>query len=246
MDKELKDENLEGVVKNMSQINPDAVKIHAQTDSKQDTPPKSPAEKFTSINVKDKRGRAFDPAIHEIDENGNPKLNRDGLLSIRAGRPSAKSETSGNIETDPVLKTRANSAKLAKLATNTFFRLGYAIGGEEWLPIKTQEYDEESDLNSLFADYFNAKGLIELTPGWALLAGVGTYAGIRATQPKTQSGLKSLWSKSVFVAKKVMSGISGFFKKLFKGGNLGAHVDLGSLRDGQNNTGKETGQNVQG
>jgi len=149
----------------------------------------------TDSNMIDCDGTIFDPDIHKA-LNGQPTKSKLGRFMKKPGRKAAD-KSALNIPENKlpdrsaeIIKTQCRAA--GQLAAQTLITLGTTIGGEEWIPIKSEQHgiDERVNLEMAFANYFEATGLTDIPPGWALSIAVGGYILPRFAMPKTQSKFK--------------------------------------------------------
>jgi len=176
--------------------------------------------------LKDKHGRPFNPDIHFFDEKANfPRLNKTGKAAgkiaikrnvKKPGKqskvarpkkprpdPGAKKDIqdSEQVKQTPGAEGKKSSMSpdmAAKVAAAVTFRMGVLIGGEEFEPrIDKQTGLNEADfMQQSYKDYFEAKGVTEVSPGWILVIALTTYVAPRLTMPKTQTRLQRI-SKSL-------------------------------------------------
>jgi hypothetical protein len=64
--------------------------------------------------------------------------------------------------------------------TGLWIAAGISIFGDDWKP---ESDAEQNALNKAFYDYFKAKGMADLPPGWALAATLGMYTAARLRKP---------------------------------------------------------------
>lgn len=260
MSKETEDPNLKQVTENMSEVNPDVIRKQETPETPPPSVPPAPkAAKTAGKDSRDRQGRSFDPSLHEVDAWGNPKLNRDGFLAGKPGRPgkgektgfqkeihSGGEEAAGNSQ-----KTISQNQNMAKITTALFIKLGVGLFGDEWYPQKNTypdigvTVDEQSEMIAAFDQYFRSKNMSDLTPGWALVLSLSAYAAARMTQPKTQSRFKIIAGRVLGFASKIFSKITAGFKKSFKGVKIASHADLRDNGERKDDARPETRETVQ-
>lgn len=156
----------------------------------------------------DKNGTAFDPAIHKTKKDGTPTISKTGKLMLKPNAQAkvttdSASPSSAQISSQPEQKSdetpkvlteqeKQQCAALGKVSANALFSVGRAFGGDEWVPVKKQGYDEAAAMEQAFADYYEASGKTEMSPGAALTIAIGAYVMPRFTQPQTQQKSKNL------------------------------------------------------
>jgi len=261
------DAHLDQVAGNMSKVNPDVIarqeveKTAAQMpQDERSTPSPAPQPLPSAKEVKglrDRRGRKFDPAYHELDGSGHPRLNRDGFLFCKGGRPgkfkqahAAQVPESERIPpTDPQAAAPATDREAtdrkatAAFSAAMFINLGVGIFGEEWLPMKNAAIDEQADLTDKFDAWYKQMGISDLPPGVALAVGLLGYAAVRLYKPNTQTRMKILVGMIKNSIGRFFGGIFGFFKKLFKGARANAsHVNLRDHGERKDNAGAKAGE----
>jgi hypothetical protein len=172
-------------------------------------PPVFDVSQFT-----DRRGRSFDPALHEVDEQGLPRLTKRNKLRILGGRGRKATPTPQETSTigtpgagpsgiglpggpgaAPVaddIKYQATGASTAQAV----FMLGVVLGGEDWKP----KPEENQMMSGAFADYYRAKGIKDIPPGVLVVIALTSYAGPRLFMPKTKTRLAAAatWVKRKF------------------------------------------------
>lgn len=255
------DPNLIQVTKNMSEVNQDA--INANTEQIPKPAAKSPApsssQERAAKGLTDRHGRAFDPSLHEVDAEGNPKLNRDGFLAGKPGRPGKSEKPSFSMGEDaqtpqdtPNVKSVIQNQNAAKITTALFIKLGVAAFGDEWYPQKFQiqdmnvTVDEQKEMITAFEEYFKSKGVKDLTPGWTLVLTLAGYAAMRMNQQKTQSRFKVFAGKLMNAAGKALGGLSAMFSKLIKGVKKSAtHVNTRDDGERKDNPGTQASGGLQ-
>lgn len=259
---ETEDPNLKAVAENMSEITPEVI-AKQKADSKPATAP-AKASAPPKRGYTDRQGRSFDPSLHEVDEQGNPRLNRDGFLAGKPGRPgkgekiqASNPSPSPDREQDkpdaPTASELANNQSLAKITTSLFINISVGVFGEEWLPRRYRipdmgvTIDEQLQMQEAFEQYFRAKNMKDLTPGWALVFALSGYAAARMTQPKTQSRFKIITAKAFSFGAKLFGKVTGFFKRIFLKGvkTSAAHADFRDNGVRQDNSSPEASQTVQ-
>lgn len=152
-----------------------------------------------------KSGDIFNPEIHAVGKDGQPKLTKTGkfrrkrVVSV-VGMPLK----SGGVNQKPVpivngsLGSGEGQRKMAaKVATDATFSLGMLLGGAAAKPLVDAKIgiDEHQQLFFAWDNYLMAKNINDIPPGVALAIGLSGY-GMRvmmldATQQKT----KSFWGK---------------------------------------------------
>jgi len=161
-------------------------------------------------HLKDKFGFKFDPALHEVKKDNTPKLSKNGLLCRKPGR--TKTKTRSRVFTGPQPAGEGAAAPEAMPGTEahhyaaagnamaqTIFAIGVALGGEEWQPAKNEALglNESDQMAAAWADYFRAKGVVDIPPGMAVGIACASYALPRLAMPKTRGRLGRLvdWFK---------------------------------------------------
>ncbi len=149
----------------------------------------------------DAMGRNFDKAMHIIDEQGEPKLTKDGKLRIKRGYgPGAKQpkiSTIGGVDgligfAQTQEQSEAEILVTGQSAASLTFVVGMAFFGSDGKP--TQE--EINQVTYGYQSYFRAKNIRDLPPGVVLATALMTYALPRMIKPKTSKKISSLWDKA--------------------------------------------------
>ena len=257
MTEENEKEILDSVAGNMSEINPDVIEQdNAAPLPPQEEPTTTAAEpvKRQAGEILDRYGRPFDPALHVVNDDGSPRINKkDGYLTIKPGRPGAfkeaREERTGAKRPEPATATEAQALpqpaselhrkNTARILTVLFIKLGIGMFGEEWYPKKEKGIDEESDLVTLWDAYLESKGMSDIPPGAALALGLCGYAACRLHLPQTRSRFGLVLDYAGRAVKKFVGNVFGWIKKLLKGQAKNAsHFDLGNDGNRQDNAGQ--------
>lgn len=156
-----------------------------------------------AIGPVDTDGNPFDAGIHKVSPDGTPTLSPKGKLIKKPGRKAgstgAPRSTVGGQGNSVISQTatgpsasdvqRMQARQAGNAAANLLMTVGIITGGEEWQP----RHDVQSGLNEklmleqAFGDYFCAKGITDIPPGFALTFAIFGYALPRLTMPKTQT-----------------------------------------------------------
>ena len=149
----------------------------------------------------DAMGRNFDKAMHIIDEQGEPKLTKDGKLRIKRGYgPGAKQpkiSSIGGLE-GPVGFAQSQEQSETEIlvtgqsAASLTFVVGMAFFGSDGKPTQ----DEINQVTYAYQTYFRAKNIRDLPPGIVLATALMTYALPRMLKPKTSKKISTLWDKT--------------------------------------------------
>ncbi|MDH4379166.1 MAG: hypothetical protein QE263_04600 [Vampirovibrionales bacterium] len=179
------------------------------------TPPLADSKKpvigpINQYDYKDRYKRPFSPAIHETNPDGSPNLTRNGNLRLKAIKtPGAerlqahaigakppevqiaeKEQAVAKLEAEKKAIAAAESLQQTKncafMAVMSFTGVAQGIFGDEWKPGES----EMDMLTQSTTDYFHAQGITDITPGWALVLGIGAYALPRLTMPKTKAKIE--------------------------------------------------------
>lgn len=135
----------------------------------------------------DSSGDVFDPSIHDVDEDGEPK--RTKLGRFRKRRIALNSRADARAECDLAAKTAAQAV----------FLCGMIVWAEDGKPIP----EETATMEAAWTAYFHEKG-VENMPAWVLiLMATGQYAAPRIALPRTRTFVGKLWSsfKNLFKRK---------------------------------------------
>lgn len=181
--------NLDSITDNLTSTMPEVQEHAIEEEQRQEDEKRSQWADLT-----DNKGNNFDPAIHRTDKEGNPSLSPKGKLMLKPGRKAGavigkKSVVSALPLVDEAEQKR-QSARMAGIAmANSLITLGTLVGGEEWQPVKNDEYgvDEKNHLENAFSDYCETKNIDDFPPGIALTIAVSGYILPRFTMPKTKA-----------------------------------------------------------
>lgn len=156
---------------------------------------KSKAEKATATaaGLVDNKGVSFNPDLHEVDADGNPRLTTSGKLRRKRGNKSGSKINGENEPLNIPGKPGAVSPSLeaAKATAGAIFTLGTTIGGDEWQPINDPQSgtNEYANMVDVWNEYYKSKGVKDIPPGIALSIAVIGYVTPRLFMPKTKSRL---------------------------------------------------------
>lgn len=147
---------------------------------------KEQAIKKEQENIVDRKGRAFDPNLHASDpQTGKPLLTPTGRF-----KSLPKANTAGvNI---PQSISAAQSATgqtkvVAQTLVGIFIQSGYGLFGDDWLPEKSKEFDEQQNLEKVTEVYCDNIGLTDLPPGLVLITAFAAYGLRRVNRPRVKS-----------------------------------------------------------
>lgn len=143
----------------------------------------------------DSAGTPFDPTFHAVGPDGLPSMTPKGKFRKRRG---ASRQMPG--EHDP---EKAQSQSLGALSAASLITFCVALGGQDFTPIRQDGIDEQDNLKNAFSDYFHAKDMDDIPPGFALALAVSAYMVPRFTMPETRNRFSRswLWIKSKFTRK---------------------------------------------
>ena len=177
------DNDLDAVVSNMPTPIPDAIEAAQVKDA------------AASNDVKDPKGRLFDPAIHQTDAAGKPLLTPTGRFKSKIRLP--KQTTGINLPTEQPLAVPEYRA-VARTLVGLFIQTGYALVGDEWLPEKTKDQDEEQNLISATENYCASTGFRDLPPGIIIAVAFIGYGLRRIGKPRTRNLVEKsiVWVKT--------------------------------------------------
>lgn len=146
----------------------------------------------------DRHGRPFDPSMHRTDDVGNPILTDNGLLRVRRGRSPSYVGTGG--AGNDARRAGADSTAAGQAIADAIIGVCHMALGDEWAP----KIDPASGMNERLAlgmawgRYFEATGMRDIPPGWALGIVMTSYALPRFAQPQTQTRVAKIgaWTKA--------------------------------------------------
>lgn len=153
-------------------------------------------------HLKDKNGFSFDPEIHETKKDGTPKLSKNNILCRRPGRRAGASKSrvfAGPQKPEDKAEVlpgseNAHYEAAGRAMAQTVFGVGVMLFGEEWRPMRQEQVglDEAAQMQDAWADYFRARGVVDVPPGVAVGIAMVSYALPRFGMPKTRSRLGAL------------------------------------------------------
>jgi hypothetical protein len=128
----------------------------------------------------------FDPVVHAVGPNGEPRRNKDGSYRRRKGRGSRvvpPSEPLGTTGPTPGCR------EAAKVTVSTITILGQVTFGDEWRPMP----EEVEMMVAAWTDYFMSQGIDSFPPWVGVAMATGAYALPRCGKPKTKDKLSRFW-----------------------------------------------------
>jgi len=142
----------------------------------------------------------FNPAIHAVGPDGQPKRRGDGSYAMKRGRkPGQKAATiiqpgAGMVAPTDATRETISNDEAARQVCNVVVGGAVALIGAEWQPIDKAEAD---GLRLGVKNYFDAKGQINLPPEIGLAMAVLAYSLPRFQHENTKSKalefLRALW-----------------------------------------------------
>lgn len=151
-------------------------------------------------NLRDKDGNAFDPEIHETDENGNPKKNYRGLLKMRRGAKKKKPQPEPgasfvNAEKAPGAEPGESQPAISESYAAAFTVVEMTDGAAIAFiaPEMGASDPEKKFLTDCWAKYLDSKGVSDIPPGVALCMGLLTVYGGKLRHEKPRSKVSELW-----------------------------------------------------
>lgn len=165
-------------------------------------------------NFTDRYGRAFDPEHHQVNDKGEPVINKkDRFIRIMPGpghTPASISKIGRKKKAKPIEIAEKPEQKIQEITPELIrergypvaqltFNVGTMLGGGDFYPLKTDGYNEEEYLSQAWGAYLIEKDK-ELTPGVALMVALSTYVGRRFRMPNTSSKVEKIktWLRDRF------------------------------------------------
>lgn len=147
---------------------------------------------------KDKKGRVFDPQLHAVDDNGNPKLNKKGYFIF------LRKDKRGQVDTDAPRK--AEHFETALLYFDTFTDTTSALLGDHWQP---KNDDQRKSVARSIGKYLESEDAPSLNPRDEMLLKLGTYSAPRVVHTDTFDNFKLICSKCYMGVKSFWQTITG-------------------------------------
>lgn len=164
----------------------------------------------------DALGIPWNPEVHATGADGKGVRTQKGTWRKRRGihgtasvlnTPSAAKAAPADAPPDPeVERHKANELACRQggmMAARLLVNISVGIGGEDFIPRKLSgpggvEINELQTLEQAFGDYFVAKDIGDLPPGWMLVGVLSMYYLPRFQMPKTQQRAKGFfaWCKA--------------------------------------------------
>ena len=128
----------------------------------------------------------FNPEIHAVGGDGQPRRNQDGSLRRKRGKRGVTVPPGEPLgPTGPTPGCR----EAAKVTVSTFIVLGQVTFGDEWKAMP----EEVEMMVAAWTDYFMSQGVDSFPPWVGVAMAMGAYAGPRCVKPKTAGKLKTAW-----------------------------------------------------
>lgn len=162
--------DLSEVAADMPQAIPDAIEAAKNKDAQE------------AGQVKDPKGRVFDPSIHQAGPDGQPLLTPTGRFRMKMRLPKT-----GGINMPEMALPGQDYSLVAKTLVGLFIQTGYALVGDEWLPEKSKDMDEQANLEAATAAYCASTGFKDLPPGLVVAVAFVGYGLRRFGKPRTRS-----------------------------------------------------------
>jgi hypothetical protein len=142
-----------------------------------------------SFQQQDASGVYFDPNIHVTDNNGQPRITKNGNFRKRKGAAKNPDQFGPNINIPGKTTVQFDApSPLAQTAALAYIQAGIVLFGDEWEPVP--ERREQEFLTDAWHKFFQAHDMDDLPPGLALAVACVAYAAPRLHRPNTQSRLK--------------------------------------------------------
>lgn len=160
---------------------------------------------------------AFNPAIHEVDDKGNPRLTKDGKFRRKRGqrpknsKPNTAPASESNPfagESNPFAGPEFDYAATATFITSLVFSAMESAFGPSWKP----NDGERNNINNATARFCEAHSIADLPPGIALTLAFGLYALPRFNDPETLERMRSYGESLGLVnPKKKVTNEAGYY-----------------------------------
>lgn len=200
------------LVKSMPEPQPDAIAaVRHDASPTDDTPAPTP-------EPEKKRGRGRPPG------SGKSKVSIPGK--------GEKAVVAASPQADSAAKALAATKLAAATATQMTILTGVMLGGEDFKPDKNPiagDMRDDEILRDAYFEYFQAKGIVDIPPGVALVSAIVVYVMPRLNKPNAQTRIG-------FVASKTKA----FFARLFRKKN-GPQSNTRDDGERQNDNGDTSG-----
>ena len=162
----------------------------AQTEKATDQPLPNPAQN-SGAEIKDGKGRVFNPAIHSANPDGSPKFNKNGLFIFK-GVGRGKGNKSTEAEETAAYGADHFDAQAEQLVTVITGTAASVFDDEGWFPESEGEKDFVKNPTARFLRESNMPQL----PAWLEMSLCWSgYSLKRASRPKTKEKLILWWLK---------------------------------------------------
>lgn len=155
---------------------------------KPETPVSSiPQSSAQSVPVREE----FNPAVHESNPDGTPRLTADGKYRRKRGRKSnsPKSANTATVSAQAVPQTpNIDYRGTAVLLSSLVFNGSVAVFGPAWEPSQA----EREQIENAATRYCESQDISDIPPGIALLLCMGMYAVPRLSDSQTKEKLRSI------------------------------------------------------
>lgn len=155
-------------------------------DAVQASEEKEKAQAQENLGYKDNKGRAFDPAIHAVNADGTPVMTPTGRF--KQIKPKASGVALPDLKAqDQTQGVSARHKAVAVTVVQVFIQTGFSIFGDDWLPEKSKEMNEEANLVEVTAVYCESIGLDDLPPGLVCATAFIAYGLRRFNKPRVKT-----------------------------------------------------------
>lgn len=154
---------------------------------------KEQTQQQENLGYKDNKGRPFDPAIHAVDADGRPVMTPTGRFKVV--RPKAPGVSLPETEAQQAVNSQYKA--VASTVVNIFIQVGFSVFGDDWLPEKSKEMNEEANLVEVTSKYCESIGLDDLPPGVVCATAFIAYGLRRFNKPRVKTVREKIgeWTK---------------------------------------------------
>lgn len=149
----------------------------------------------------------FDPAIHAVDADGQPKRKAGGGFALKRGRkagstssaaasalPPKNAATKGNAPSTSSAgpSDQISSEEMARQSANMCINAAVMLLGDEWEP---KDKAEAEGVKIAFKNYYDVAGVPNFPPWFGLVMALGAYSLPRIHKPTTKERITALVMK---------------------------------------------------
>lgn len=158
-----------------------------------------------TVPIRDEKGNSFDPEIHEVDSDGNPKLTTTGRFRKKRGRKkgdtaNSKSTVGGNSGESPPPSPEEMATMEGRAMAAMFGAAMCPIFGTDFLP---KNPNEQAALEQPFIVFATEYPDFSPPPWVVIMGGIGSYVGMKMGEESVRENAKESAQKVAVLVNKI-------------------------------------------